>query len=129
MNYFPKNISKTQSSDTGMAVVLILLLLELYTLNIIFVKFAVLVLVITMSFPMFFYPFAFIWFCLSNVLGAIMSKVLLTIVYFLIVFPVGIFRKIIGKDALQIYKFKKNKSSVMKTRNYKFSLKDISSPF
>lgn len=112
-----------------MAIVLILLLLSFFTKNDLYYKIAIPVLVINMTYPMFYYFFAIIWFGFSSILGTIVSKILLTIVFFLIVLPIAFLRKIAGKDSLQLKKFKKNKSSVMFTRNYTFSFKDIAKPF
>jgi len=128
-NYFPKTISKKQASDTGMAAVLILLLIGLFTHNNLYYKIAIPVLIINMTYPMFYYLLAIIWLGFSQLLGTIMSKIILTIVYVLMIVPVGVFRRLIGKDSLQLYKFKKSKNSVMKTRNYNFSSEDIKNPY
>ena len=128
-NYFPKTISKKQASDTGMAAILILLLIGLFTHNNLYYKIAIPVLIINMTFPMFYYLFAIIWLGFSQLLGTVLSKIILTIVYILMIIPVGIFRRLIGKDSLQLSEFKKGSNSVMKTRNYNFSSKDIENPY
>jgi len=128
-NYFPKTISTKQASDTGMAAVLILLLIGLFTHNNLYYKTAIPVLVITMTFPMFYYPFAIIWLGFSTLLGTIVSKIILTIIYFMMVVPVGVFRRLLGKDALQLSKFKKGTKSVMQTRDYIFLSEDIEKPY
>ena len=129
INYFPRTISKKQASDTGMAIVLVLLLIGLFSQNTIYYKIAIPVLVINMIVPMFFYPFAIIWLGFSHLLGTVVSKIILTIVYIVLVVPVGIFRRILGKDSLQLNDFKKGTGSVMKVRNYIFSSKDIEKPY
>lgn len=128
-NYFPRTISKKQASDTGMAAVLILLLIGLFTQNNLYYKIAIPVLIINMIFPMFYYLFAIVWLGFSQLLGTIVSKIILTIVYILLVIPVGIFRRLIGKDSLQLSEFKKGTNSVMKERNYNFSSEDIKHPY
>lgn len=127
--FFPRSISNKQATDAGMAVVLILLLIGLFTENTLFYKIAIPVLVINMTFPMVFYPFAILWFGLSQLLGSIMSKIILAIVYIFMVIPVGAIRRLLGKDALHLSKFKKSKNSVMYTRNYNFLSKDIENPY
>ena len=112
-----------------MAMVLILLLVGLYSQNILYFKIAVLVLVINMTFPMFFYPFAVVWLGFSTLLGTVVSKILLTIVYIIMVIPLGLFRRLVGKDTLQLSNFKKDTGSVMKTRNFVFTSKDIEKPY
>ena len=127
--FFPSVITKKQSSDTGMAMVLIFLLIGFFTGNSMFFKIAIPILVINMIVPMFYYPFAFIWLGFSNLLGTIMSKIILTVVYLIMVIPVGIFRRLLGKDSLQLSKFKKSNESVMKIRNHVFLSADIEKPF
>lgn len=127
--YFPKTISKKQAIDTGMAMVLILLLLGFLSKNDLYFKIAIPVLIINMSFPMFFYPLAIAWLGFSQLLGTIVSKIILTIVYIAMVIPLGLFRRLIGKDTLQLSDFKKDTSSVLKTRNLVFTAKDIEKPF
>ena len=127
--YFPKTISKQQASDTGMAMVLILLLVGFLSHNNLYFKIAIPVLIVNMAFPMFFYPVAFVWFGFSQILGTIVSKIILTIVYTVMVVPVGLMRRLMGKDSLQLSEFKKDTVSVMKTRNVVFTSKDIEKPF
>lgn len=129
MSIIPRKITKKQASDTGMAFTLILLIIGWITGNILFLKIAVPVLVINMVMPIFFYPFAFFWFGLSNLLGMIMSKLILTLVYFVVVVPVALIRKLVGKDTLKLKEYKKGKETVFTARNYKFSPGDIEKPF
>jgi len=128
-NYFPKTISTKQASDTGMAAVLFLLLIGLFTHNNLYYKIAIPVLVINMTFPMFYYPFAIVWLGFSQLLGTIVSKIILTIIYFILVIPVGVFRRLLGKDSLQLSEFKKGNKSVMQPRNHTFVSEDIENPY
>ena len=106
-SYFPKTISKKQASDTGMAIVLILLLIGLFTGNNLNYKIAIAVLVVNMVFPMIYYPFAVFWLGFSTLLGTIVSKIILSIVYIVLVVPIGLLRRILGKDTLYLKEFKK----------------------
>jgi hypothetical protein len=90
---------------------------------------AIPVLVIDMTFPMFYYPFAMVWLGLTNLLGAVMSRVLISIVYILILMPIGIIRRLMGKDSMNLKGFKKDTKSVMVVRDYEFTAKDITNPF
>ncbi|MGD9200916.1 MAG: hypothetical protein PVI26_05090 [Chitinispirillia bacterium] len=126
---FSTKITKKQASDAGMALVLIFLLIGLFSHNILFFKTAIPILIINMIYPMFFYFFAVVWFGLSHLLGSIVSKILLSLIYAILVIPFGIFRKLIGKDSLMLTQFKKNYRSVFKIRNYAFSSKDIEKPY
>jgi hypothetical protein len=123
------NISKEQAKDAGMAVVLILLLLGIFLKQQGFYPYAAAALVVNMIFPGIYKPFAFIWFGMATFLGTIMSKVLLTVVYILLVVPIGLLRRLFGKDSLQLKKFKKNGSSVFRDRNHLFQSTDIENPY
>lgn len=127
--FFPTDIDKKQASDTGMAAVLILLLIGFFTGNDVYYKIAIPVLVMNMIWPMFFYPAAIVWLGFSHLLGTVMSKILLSIVFFLLVTPIGLVRRWLGKDSLKLKEFKKAKGSVMKERNYNFADKDLETPF
>ncbi len=82
-----------------------------------------------MAFPMFFYYFAIFWLGFSQILGTIVSKIILSVVFFVMVLPVGLIRRMMGKDSLQLKKFKKGKSGVMLQRNHLFTSEDIVNPF
>ena len=122
-------ISKSQAIDTGMALVLIFILANLFLENDIYIKIALVLLVMNMIVPTIFKPAAIVWFGFSRIAGTVMSKVLLTIVYFVVLFPVGIFRRMIGKDALQLKKFKKDNKSVFINRDSQITDKDILYPY
>ncbi len=126
---FPKNITKAQSRDTGMAIVLILLLISYFTGDSLYFKIAIPVLILNMIWPAVYKPFAYLWLGFSHLLGTVMSKIILSIVYFLLVVPVGLSRRAVGKDSLQLKKWKKGTGSVFKNRDHKFSLKDLETPF
>ncbi|GAB4365353.1 MAG: hypothetical protein Kow0042_04560 [Calditrichia bacterium] len=127
--YLKTKISAGQARDTGMAFVLILLFLGLILHNYLFIKIAIAAQVMNMVFPKFYWPLAVFWLSFSQILGTVVSKIILTLVFFLIVTPVGLVRRLLGKDSLQLKKFKKGRESVMKVRNHTFSREDIEKPF
>ena len=124
-----RNISSDQAKDTGMAMVLIFLLLGFFFKNIIFFKIAIPILIINMIIPDIFKPMGVFWFGLSHLLGTIVSRILLTLVFFVIVTPIGLFRRLLGIDSLKLKKFRQGNESVMKTRNFTFSRNEIEKPF
>ncbi len=128
-NIFNLEININRARDTGMAMVLIFLALELFLGGRIFLKIALPLLVINMIAPRIFYPVAFIWFGLAHVMGTIVSKILLFLVYIFMVLPVGLFRKAAGKDVLLMKKWKQGSESVFKTRDHLFSAPDIEKPY
>ncbi len=122
-------INTKQAGDTGMAMVLIGLLIGLFTGVDLFFKIATLLLVINMIWPTVFRPVARIWLGGSVLLGTVVSKILLTIIFFGLVTPIGVVRRIAGADAMLLKQWQKGSSSVFKERNYQFKAKDIEKPF
>ena len=128
-NYFKKDITKKEASDSGMALVLIMLLLGFFTDNVSYYLLAIPLLLINMAYPWFYKYFAMLWLGLSGILGRMMSMVILSLVFFLLVIPVGAVRRLIGKDSLLLRKFKKSKDSVMVIRDHQFVRDDLIHPY
>jgi ABC-type nitrate/sulfonate/bicarbonate transport system permease component len=87
------------------------------------------VLVVTMTAPLVFRPLSVIWFGFSHVLGTVMSKVLLAAVFYLIVTPIGIVRRLLGHDSLRLRAFKAGDASVMHARQHVFTPGDLDKPY
>jgi hypothetical protein len=126
---FKVEIDNSKARDTGMAMVLILLLFELLLGGRIFLKIAIPVLVINMVLPQFFYPLAYMWFGIAHLLGSFISRILLFLVYIFLVLPVGFLRRAIRKDSLNLLKWKQGPDSVFKTRDHLFTSSDIDKPY
>ena len=126
---FKGPIAKEQSKDTGMAMVLLLLLFSSVLKRHGLVTAAMVVLVVDMIYPLIFRPVAFVWLGFSHLLGTVMSRILLTIVFFLVVTPMGIARRLMRKDSMNLTSFKANEQSVMAVRNHTFVAKDLEKPY
>ena len=128
INY--RNLTKNQSIDTGMAFVLICLLLANFFFKITFLNYiAILILLITMSIPIILKPFAFLWFNFSHYLGTIVSTILLSTIFFVLVTPVGILVRFFKKDPLTLKAYKQKTDSILKMRHYLFTEKDLKHPY
>ena len=99
-------VTKEQSKDTGMALVLVLLLMWAFTRRDAFVLAAIALHVVNMTVPQVYRPAAVVWFGLSHLLGTVVSKVVLWIIFFTVVTPVAMWRKLFGMDSLQLRAFK-----------------------
>jgi uncharacterized membrane protein YraQ (UPF0718 family) len=53
-------------------------------------------------------PFYWAWLSIAFVMGSVMSRVIMTLVYFLVFTPMGLFGKVIGRDRLQLTKPKRD---------------------
>jgi hypothetical protein len=122
-------LTKDQCKDTGMAMVLIVLLLTLAVKRDYLIFGAIGLLVLTMIRPQLFRPVAVIWFGLSRLLGMVTSRVVLSIIFLVVVTPVGLVRRMLGKDTLRLKSFKKSHESVMEERNHTFCANDIIKPY
>ena len=128
MNWL-KNMTKDQSRDTGMAMVLLAILVYLKTRENLALYIAVILHVVNMIVPRVFAPVAVVWFGLSRVLGTVMSKVLLSVLFFGLVTPIGVLRRLFGKDSLRLRDFKASRESAMLVRNHLFVGQDIEKPY
>ena len=122
-------ITKEQSKDTGMAMVLLLLLFSGAFKRETLVTIAIIALVVDMTVPQLYRPVAVLWLGLSHLLGTVVSKILLTLVFFGVVTPIGLARKLLGIDSLKLKDFKSCENSVMVIRNHIFTGKDIEKPY
>ena len=127
--FFPKNINKDQARDTGMAMVLVCLLIAFFGEKEFFVGIAIILLVLNMVWPMFYKHAARVWLGLANLLGTVVSKILLTIIFFVLVTPVGLIRRLTGSDSLKLKNWKKDNNSVFRIREHIYSEEDIKTPY
>ncbi len=120
--------SNDKCRDTGLALTLILLI-AVWAGNSALTGPAIIVLVLVMAAPRFFKPLAILWFALSELINAVVSKILLTIVFLLILTPIGLLRRWSGKDKMGLKKWKMDNSSAFVERNHHFSAVDLEKPF
>ena len=121
--------ARQRAVDTGMALTLLCLIAALVTHKPGWVALATGVLVLNMTAPKVFGPASKLWFGLSAVLGAVMSRVILSLVFFLVLTPMGLIRRAMGKDTLKLAAFKKGTASVFVTRTGAFTPADLKTPF
>jgi hypothetical protein len=126
---FERPITEEQSKDTGMAMVLLLLLASAAFKRQALITAAMIALIVDMTFPLLYRPVAVLWLGLSHLLGTVVSKILLSLVFFGVVAPIGLARKLLGIDSLKLKDFKSGDNSVMIARNHIFTGKDIEKPY
>ena len=115
--------------DTGLALVLLSLFAHLVFDKKVFVSTALVLLVLCMTAPGVFKPFASIWFFISERIAALMSCLLLTLVFVLLVIPVGYARKLMGKDALKLSSWRSGRGSLLSEQNHSFLPSDLEHPY
>ena len=124
-----RKITKDQSRDTGMAMVLLLLIVFLSRKKEGYLFLAMGLHVLNMIVPQIYRPVAVVWLGFSDLLGAVVPKVLLAIVFFLVVTPIGFLRRLSGKDSLKLRAFKASQDSVMLERKHLFVGPDMERPY
>ena len=75
------------------------------------------------------YPIAVVWFTLGNVLSKLVSPLLLTLVFLLMITPIGLIRRWLGRDSLQLRWPKPDNQSMFKERNHTFAAGDLKNSF
>ena len=129
MSLFKRNITKDQSRDTGMAMVLIFLIAAASRKKEGYLFVAMALHVVNMIVPQVYKPLGYLWFGLSDLLSMVVSKIMLSIVFFGVVTPIAILRRLSGKDSLKLRAFKGGKDSVMVERNHSFVGRDLERPY
>lgn len=129
IDFMPGAITADQAKDTGMAMVLICLLIGQIGARPVFFPVAIVLLLVDMIRPGLYRPVAKVWLGLSNLLGSVVSRILLSVLFYVLVTPIGFVRRLTGADTLQLRKWKKGTASVFRTRNHVFSSADIDKPF
>lgn len=95
-------LTQKDMSDSGQALVLICLIIALFGGGRGWVVAALALLVVNMAWPGVYKPFAFLWLNFSHALGAVVSRVILTLEFFLLVLPVGMMLRLVGRDAMAL---------------------------
>jgi len=122
---FSAKIAKKQCMEFGQVAALAVLFFALRYKNDHLVTTAFVLMLVTIVLPIIFYPFAVVWFGLSELLSLVGPAIILTIIFFLVVTPVGLIRRLLGKDSLRLKQFKKGKQSVMVNRDHLYTESDI----
>lgn len=123
-------IKKEQCKDTGLVAGLVLMFTGLTVLDYLWIKIAFAVILISLIMPQVFYYPAVLWFGLSDILGKIVSKIVLGAVYAVVVLPVGLIRRLSKKDPMFLKAFRNsNIKSAWVVREHEYSDKDILKPF
>ena len=127
--YFPESVNEQECKDSGMALVLICLLIVFFAEKNIFIPISIIFLVLNMTVPTIYRTFAKVWLGISHLLGTVVSKIVLTLIFFLLVTPVGLLRRLMRKDTLNVKEFKNSSSSAFFVRDHLFSADEIEKPY
>lgn len=122
-------ITNKKAVDSGMALVLIFLLFFLVFEERLFLYAAIIIHILNMTIPRIFKPFARLWFGISRLSGAISSTILLAIVFYGVITPIGCIARLTGHDPLRLKQFKQGVGSVLVERNITYTKNDLEKPY
>ena len=124
------NFSEKQARDTGLAITFIILLITYYKHSYQLLTLAIALLAFCLFWPYFLRLLLTpIWIVLFKILGPFLSHIFLTLCFFLIITPIGLFRRTIGIDPLQLKKWGGGDSSVFKMREQTIQGQDMEKPY
>ena len=126
---FFKPVTKMQTIEFGHLTVILSIFLGLHYKENDLIVTGFFLIILTAVIPIIFYPLAFCWFGISRIVGIIVSRILLSLVFIFLVIPIGLFRKARGKDSLKLRQFKKNQESVMVDRDHLYIEADLLNTF
>ena len=120
---------RDRSKDTGMALVLVCLLVSLYRQDQRFLLPAVILLIVTMAWPGIFYYPSKAWFGFARIMGNVVSRILLVVLFFAVVTPVGLVRRLFNADPMKRKLWKNGTASVFTVRDHLYTGQDMKQPY
>ena len=124
-----KELTSRQCSEFGLVAVAVTAILAWYLKSDLYIIAVIILSLVTLLAPILFYPFAAVWYALGHILNYCSSRLLLTVIFFVVVVPVAFIRRISGKDSLKLRQFKKEKGSVLVVRDHLYSKEDLRHTF
>ena len=127
--FLPADVSNKECADTSMAMTLISLLVILYTKSITLLPLPIGLLLLGMVWPRAYSLLARLWLGISLLLGSIMSRVVLSIIFMAIVTPIALVMRLFGHDPMRRKAWKKGTESTFVSRGDIIEAKDLEHPF
>jgi hypothetical protein len=122
-------MTREKIKDAGMAIAFVCLFAGYFFHIQQLILLSIVLLLLNMIIPAIYHYPARALFFISDLLGSVMSKVLLTVIYYVFVTPLGIIMRLAAKDSLQLKKWKQDKSTVFKIREHEFQSEDLERPY
>lgn len=123
-------VTKKQNIDFGIVLALALLVAgTIWHIHILFYSFSIVSLLITALIPVLYTPFSWLWFKFAGFIELLFSKIILSVIFYIIVTPLGLLRRGFAKDNLQIRSFKKDLKSVFVVKNTTYKKEDMENQY
>lgn len=124
-----KDVSDKEVIDTGMAAALVILIAGMITEDVSFMMYAAVALVMNMTFFGVYAYVAKLWLSLSHYFGLMISTIILSLIYFIIIIPIALFRSLLGHDPMRLREWKLGKDSLFIERNFSYGEDDLKHPY
>jgi hypothetical protein len=122
-------LTREQVKDSGMALCLLIFLVGA-GMHLRWLEWTAMgVLIVDMIWPPIFRPFAIVWFGLAEAIGAVTSRVLLSVLFFVLVTPIGAVRRLMGKDPMMTKRWKRDRESTFQVRDHPYTASDLEPPY
>lgn len=135
MQWFKEEIRRiidknaNRGREMGLSIVLIILLVVFFKNYHQLVPLAIIILMLTIIIPNIFFPIGILWFGLFRIIGGATSSLILILLFFAVVTPVGLWRRLIRIDVLRLKQWKKNNASAFMPRYDRFSDRDLENTY
>lgn len=130
MKLFEKVIvTKRNLIETGLILILLDLIWIYSQMNNFQIIIGLVLVILALFIPWCFYPFSWILLFVGRILNLFMPTIILGIIFHLLVTPVGLMRRLAGKDSLHLRKFKQNKESVFIDKKSVSQLNQMHQPY
>lgn len=124
-----RSLTKNQIRDSGLALALLAQIVSFILSERVFGIVACILLIACMTLPTLFTPFAWCWWNLAFLLNAVVSRILFGAIFFSIITPISLSRKLFGGDPFKQKLWKCKGTSAFTERNHEYSIGDIQRPF
>lgn len=114
-------IDRKQNMEVGIVLTLVFLVTGLMTGLIVWFQVGVCTLLLAVLIPVAYTPLSWGWYGFARLAECVCSKVVLSLIFFLVVTPVALLRRCFSEDILRLRSFKKQQNSVfiVKEKTYK----------
>lgn len=118
-------MNKRKNTEFGIVLTLVLLVTGLVSGAVIWFKISVFALLVSVLAPVVYTPLSWLWFGFGQLTERWFSSIILTLVFYLVVTPVALFRKSFSEDTFRLRSFKKHKNSAFLAKDKTFGKDDL----
>lgn len=124
------HVSNKKITDAGMAFVLLSSGIGFLLNNKQLWLVSLFLLLLNMTIPKVFkYPSIF-WYKFSEILGVVSSTIILTVIFYLVLFPISFFKRAVSKkDELNLKSWKNGEKSTFTNRDHTYTPEDLINPY